>query len=86
MTVDWRSARAAMSGRLVDAWLRVPPATIAVPQETRDMTIPMPDGAELLADRLRPPGETPLPVVLIRSPYGRRGAFLASHVVLPVRR
>ncbi|MFF3223876.1 CocE/NonD family hydrolase [Nocardia suismassiliense] len=77
MSVDWRQARAAAFGRIVDAWLEVPPTTIAVPQETRDMPIPMPDGVELLADRLRPPGASPLPVVLIRSPYGRRGAFMA---------
>ncbi|MFI6041120.1 CocE/NonD family hydrolase [Nocardia sp. NPDC051321] len=41
------------------------------------MRIPMPDGVELLADRLRPPGETPMPVVLIRSPYGRSGMFVS---------
>ncbi|WP_107657690.1 CocE/NonD family hydrolase [Nocardia suismassiliense] len=77
MSADWRYARAAAFGRVVDAWLKVPPATIAVPQETRDIPIPLPDGVELLADRLRPPGESPLPVVLIRSPYGRRGVFMA---------
>jgi predicted acyl esterase len=37
----------------------------------RDIPILMPDGVTLLADRYRPPGSDPLPVVLIRSPYGR---------------
>jgi putative CocE/NonD family hydrolase len=32
----------------------------------------MADGAQLLADWYRPPGEQPRPVVLIRTPYGRR--------------
>ncbi|MFI6867687.1 CocE/NonD family hydrolase [Nocardia sp. NPDC050406] len=77
MNRDWREGLRAAAGRVVDAWLKVPPATVPVPQETRDLVIPMPDGVELLADRLRPPGETPLPVVLLRSPYGRRGAFMA---------
>jgi hypothetical protein len=42
---------------------------------TKDMVIPMPDGAKLLADRYRPPGDEPLPVVLLRTPYGRRGVL-----------
>ncbi|MCS4255890.1 putative CocE/NonD family hydrolase [Rhodococcus erythropolis] len=79
MSLDWRHARSAALGRLIDAWLKVPSATVAVPQEIRDMRIPMPDGIELLADRLRPPGETPLPVVLIRSPYGRRGVYMSLY-------
>lgn len=31
----------------------------------------MPDGVELLADRYAPKSESPLPTILIRSPYGR---------------
>lgn len=41
----------------------------------RDLPVPMPDGVTLLADRWYPVGATRPPVVLIRSPYGRRGAF-----------
>jgi hypothetical protein len=43
------------------------------PVVTRDIRIPMADGVELLADRYRPPGDEPLPVVLVRTPYGRTG-------------
>jgi len=40
----------------------------------RDVAVPMPDGVALLGDHYRPAGEDdPLPVVLIRSPYGRAG-------------
>jgi len=40
----------------------------------RDVAVPMTDGVVLLADHYRPAGvHGPLPVVLIRSPYGRAG-------------
>lgn len=40
----------------------------------RDVGVPMPDGVVLLGDHYRPVGASgPLPVVLIRSPYGRAG-------------
>ena len=40
----------------------------------RDVEVPMPDGVALLGDHYRPAGDDrPLPVVLIRSPYGRAG-------------
>jgi putative CocE/NonD family hydrolase len=38
---------------------------------TRDLPVPMSDGAQLLADLYRPRGSGPGPVVLIRTPYGR---------------
>ena len=42
----------------------------------RELRVPMPDGVELLTDRWRPrAGGDGLPVVLIRSPYGRGGLF-----------
>ncbi|MEV4222684.1 CocE/NonD family hydrolase [Nonomuraea sp. NPDC049725] len=41
----------------------------------RDLPVEMPDGVVLLADRYEAPGGGPAPVVLIRSPYGRRGVF-----------
>ncbi|HTJ71731.1 MAG TPA: CocE/NonD family hydrolase [Actinospica sp.] len=42
----------------------------------RDLRVPMPDGAVLLADRWMPKdGGDGLPVVLIRTPYGRGGMF-----------
>ncbi|GAA3153472.1 hypothetical protein GCM10020001_091310 [Nonomuraea salmonea] len=39
----------------------------------RDLPVPMPDGVTLLADHYAPPHGGPAPVVLMRSPYGRRG-------------
>ncbi|MEU8356943.1 CocE/NonD family hydrolase [Nonomuraea sp. NPDC048882] len=41
----------------------------------RDLPVPMPDGVTLLADHYIPPGGGRAPVVLMRSPYGRRGLF-----------
>jgi putative CocE/NonD family hydrolase len=38
-----------------------------------DVQVPMPDGVVLLGDHYRPRQDGPLPVVLIRSPYGRAG-------------
>ena len=60
-----------ISGRL----LRLPaPATRELLVE-RDLPAAMDDGVVLLADRLAPPGTDRAPTVLVRSPYGRRGAF-----------
>jgi putative CocE/NonD family hydrolase len=55
------------------AWKnKLPPAeTYAVVHE-RDLPIPMPEGAVLLADRYYPTQGDKLPTILIRSPYGRR--------------
>ncbi|MBB6346860.1 CocE/NonD family hydrolase [Nonomuraea muscovyensis] len=41
----------------------------------RDLPVPMPDGVTLLADHYAPVGVARSPVILIRSPYGRRGLF-----------
>jgi putative CocE/NonD family hydrolase len=41
----------------------------------RDLPVTMDDGVVLLADRYAPPGTERAPTVLVRSPYGRRGAF-----------
>jgi predicted acyl esterase len=41
-----------------------------------DVVVPMPDGVGLVGDHYRPVGpDGPRPVVLIRLPYGRGGAF-----------
>jgi putative CocE/NonD family hydrolase len=62
-----------ITGRAVDAAMGLPGA--AVPYSVRaDVGAPMPDGVVLLGDHYRPAGPgKPLPVVLIRSPYGRAG-------------
>jgi hypothetical protein len=59
--------------QVVDKWLGLPSAVVPKPVVTKDLRIPMPDGVELLANRYRPAGDDPLPVVLVRTPYGRRG-------------
>jgi len=55
--------------------LDLPPAETARITVQRDLAMPMPDGAVLLADRYAPAGQEQPPLVLIRSPYGRRGPF-----------
>jgi putative CocE/NonD family hydrolase len=62
-----------IAGKAVDRALGLPSA--AAPYVVRpDITVPMPDGVVLLGDHYRPAGhDRPLPVVLIRSPYGRAG-------------
>jgi len=62
-----------MASRAADRVMGLPPA--AAPHVVRrDVAVPMPDGAVLLGDHYRPARhDRPLPVVLIRSPYGRAG-------------
>ena len=61
------------TGRALDLVLGLPgPAADYVLR--RDVPVPMPDGVTLLADHYQPAGASgPLPVVLVRSPYGRSG-------------
>lgn len=62
---------------MADAFLRQVPGL--PPPETQDICVeynievPMPDGVVLLADRYYPRGGQDRPLILIRSPYGRRG-------------
>lgn len=59
--------------RIAERVLGLPPALTRDVAVTRDLVVPMHDGAELLAD-LYVPRRTPgAPVVLLRTPYGRRG-------------
>jgi putative CocE/NonD family hydrolase len=59
--------------RLVDKAMGLPGPGVPVVVR-RDIGISMPDGIVLLGDHYRPARESgPLPVVLIRSPYGRAG-------------
>jgi len=64
-----------VGGLVADVALGLP--VKAVPYEIReDVAVPMPDGVTLLANHYLPAGpEQPRPVVLIRVPYGRSGAF-----------
>lgn len=62
-----------IAGRMVDRAIGLP--STAQPYLVRaNVAVPMPDGVALLGDHYRPAGQDrPLPVVLIRSPYGRAG-------------
>ena len=64
-----------LGGLLADAALGLPlraaPYTVQ-----RDLAVPLPDGVALLGDLYRPErAAAPLPVVLVRLPYGRAGLF-----------
>jgi uncharacterized protein len=61
---------------LLQRWLNLPPPLTRDLVVQRDLRVPMPDGAELLANRWTPrAGGDGLPTALIRSAYGRAGAF-----------
>ncbi|WP_305783833.1 CocE/NonD family hydrolase [Symbioplanes lichenis] len=64
-----------LTGLVADVALGLP--VTAAPYEVREgVAVPMPDGVTLLGDHYRPAGAGgPLPVVLVRLPYGRAGAF-----------
>lgn len=72
-------------GLLADAALRQPLRASRYTVQ-RDLAVPMADGVSLVGDLYRPDGEAgPLPVVLIRLPYGR-GAFFAHAFATPFAR
>jgi len=52
---------------------KLPPRSITDVVVDRDLQVPMLDGAELLADRYYSPSADKQPLLLARSPYGRRG-------------
>lgn len=62
------------SGRLLGWLLGFPPVRSPSVQVERDLAIPARDGVMLLADRYFPGTDPRAPVVLIRTPYGRRSA------------
>ncbi len=59
-----------LASRLAAKLAGLPPATTAVSVD-RSLSVPMPDGVELLADRWYPTGRDDAPVLLTRTPYGR---------------
>src|SRR5262245_20561855 len=63
-----------LASRIAARWYGLPPRTNGVRRE-RDVRVPMPDGAVLLADRYVPLGVADPPTLLVRSPYGRRQLF-----------
>jgi putative CocE/NonD family hydrolase len=65
--------RQEIAGLLVDTALGLPRRAARYHVE-RDIAVPMPDGVTLLGDLYRPTSASgPMPVVLIRLPYGRAG-------------
>ncbi len=75
-----------ITGMAIDRLLGL--SAVTVPYVVRrDVRVLMPDGVVLLGDRYRPAGsERALPVVLIRSPYGRAGVAAAVFAAPLARR
>ena len=75
-----------IAGQVVDRMMGLPgPARPYVLR--RDVRVPLPDGVVLLANHYRPAGhDEPMPVVLIRSPYGRAGGAAALFAAPLARR
>lgn len=69
-----------LAGRLVARAGRLGPPRHRQVAVERDLPVPMADGAVLLADRWHAAGDPPAPVVLLRSPYGRRQLGLTGRL------
>jgi uncharacterized protein len=68
-----------LTSYLIQRGLRLPPPQTRDIVIERDLRVPMPDGAVLLADRWAPrSGGTALPTAVYRSPYGRRGPMAVA--------
>ncbi|HSK89964.1 MAG TPA: CocE/NonD family hydrolase [Euzebyales bacterium] len=63
-----------LGDRLADRLLGLPPATTGDVAVERDLPVPMRDGVTLRADRHVPAGDDRAPLLLVRTPYGRRGS------------
>ncbi|HWD03124.1 MAG TPA: CocE/NonD family hydrolase [Amycolatopsis sp.] len=66
-----------MLNRIADVLLGLPKAEDPAPVSDKGLRIPMPDGVHLVADRYAPSGLSRGPVVLVRTPYGRKGPIAA---------
>ena len=65
-----------LSSHLFQRLLRLPPPLTRDLAVQRDLRVPMPGGVDLLADHWAPrAGDSGLPTVVIRTPYGRRGTL-----------
>ncbi|GAA3211566.1 CocE/NonD family hydrolase [Actinocorallia longicatena] len=70
------------ASRVAERILRLPPAATRDVRIQRGLPVPMDDGVELLADLYTPVRVPNAPLVLVRSPYGRRG-WLEQGVAMP---
>ena len=72
-----------MSSRVLTRAFRLPPPLTRDVSIRRDVAVPMDDGVILLADHYAPRplrlGADAPPVLLVRSPYGRRGVMAALY-------
>jgi putative CocE/NonD family hydrolase len=64
-----------LASRLAGLAMRLPPAVTHDLVVTPDIPVPMPDGVSLLADLYQPRAGSRRPVILLRSPYGRKALF-----------
>jgi putative CocE/NonD family hydrolase len=71
--------------RIIGRRWRLPPPVSRDIVEHLALPIPMRDGVELLTDRYHPRGGEQLPVILIRSPYGRGGQIQSVAIILAER-
>jgi uncharacterized protein len=79
-------ARGASLGSWVVArWAGLPPAHTYKVGVERDLRIPMPDGVELLADCYFSRDDEKPPIILLRSPYGRRQVAAAIGRIFAAR-
>ena len=65
----------ALVSRAFAAFLKLPPALTRDVAVHRDVVVTAPDGATLLTDLYLARSAEPLPTILIRCPYGRRGPY-----------
>jgi uncharacterized protein len=72
--------------RYVDRLLGLPESPSRPVGTARDLKVPMPDGVVLVADLHRPRGAGPLPVVLMRTPYGKEQAVVRLFAGVLARR
>ena len=74
---DGWATGAHVTSRLLERLLKLPPPLTRDVVVEKDLRVPMPDGAVLLADRWAPrAGGDSLPIALMRTPYGRRGLLI----------
>ncbi|WP_304658913.1 CocE/NonD family hydrolase, partial [Mycobacteroides abscessus] len=62
-----------LSAPVLEKLLDLPEPLTTDIQTQRDIKVRMPDGVQLCTDHFRPPGQHPLPAVIFRTPYDKRG-------------